>query len=198
MIQRLKTFSTSELCDGAAFPRPMDWHIKPWVGEGRIAGRAVTVDVPEGEGDVIADAILKLREGDVLVISGKGCCAYSYWGDFRSFCAKQTKAAGVVIDGAFRDAEECRKIGFPIFARAITCMTAAKKGTGAINVPISCGGVCVRPGDLVVGDENGVCVIDPGEAEEIMERAQKKRAAQEQVILEMEKTGILQTRIKRT
>lgn len=197
MIERLLTFSTSELCDGASNPRPMDYHIKPWVGEKRIAGRAVTVDVPAGEGDLIADAILQLKEGDVLVIAGKGCCRCSYWGDFRSFCAKRTRAAGVVIDGAFRDVEECREIGFPIFARAVTCPTAAKNGTGQMNVPVDCGGVRVQPGDLIVGDENGVCVIDPKEAEAIMEKAEKKRAAQERTMREMEETGVLYTRIKK-
>ena len=109
------------------------------------------MDVPAGEGDLIADAILQLKEGDVLVIAGKGCCHCSYWGDFRSFCAKRTRAAGVVIDGAFRDVEECRGIGFPIFARAVTCPTAAKNGTGQMNVPVDCGGVRVQPGDLIVG-----------------------------------------------
>ena len=131
------------------------------------------------------------------VIAGKGCCDYSYWGDFRSFCARTAGAAGVVIDGAFRDVEECREIGLPVFARAVTCITAAKKGTGSINVPVSCGGVCVRPGEIIVGDENGVCVIDPEEAEVIMEKAEKKRAAQEQVVREIRKTGILRTRIKK-
>ena len=175
----------------------MDYHIKPWVGVKRIVGRAVTVDVPAGEGDLIADAILQLKKGDVLVIAGKGCCDYSYWGDFRSFCARTAGAAGVVIDGAFRDVEECREIGLPVFARAVTCITAAKKGTGSINVPVSCGGVCVRPGEIIVGDENGVCVIDPEEAEVIMEKAEKKRAAQEQAVREMERTGILRTRMKK-
>lgn len=197
MLERLSGFSTSELCDGSSFPRAMDYHIKPWVGDKRIVGRAVTVDVPAGEGDLIADAILQLKKGDVLVIAGKGCCDYSYWGDFRSFCAKTAGAVGVVIDGAFRDVEECREIGLPVFARAVTCITAAKKGTGSINVPVSCGGVCVRPGEIIVGDENGVCVIDPEEAEAIMEKAEKKRAAQEQVVREIRKTGILRTRIKK-
>ena len=103
----------------------------------------------------------------------------------------------MVIDGAFRDVKECREIGSPVFARAVTCPTAAKKGTGSINVPVSCGGVCVRPGEIIVGDENGVCVIDPEEAEVIMEKAEKKRAAQEQVVREIRKTGILRTRIKK-
>ena len=158
MLERLSGFSTSELCDGSSFPRAMDYHIKPWVGDKRIVGRAVTVDVPAGEGDLIADAILQLKKGDV---------------------------------------EECREIGLPVFARAVTCITAAKKGTGSINVPVSCGGVCVRPGEIIVGDENGVCVIDPEEAEVIMEKAEKKRAAQEQVVREIRKTGILRTRIKK-
>ena len=79
----------------------------------------------------------------------------------------------------------------------MTCPTAAKKGTGAINVPVSCGGVCVRPGEIIVGDDNGVCVIDPAEANEIMERALKKREAQEQAVREMERTGILRTRMKK-
>lgn len=158
MLERLSGFSTSELCDGSSFPRTMDYHIKPWVGDKRIVGRAVTVDVPAGEGDLIADAILQLKKGDV---------------------------------------EECREIGLPVFARAVTCITAAKKGTGSINVPVSCGGVCVRPGEIIVGDENGVCVIDPEEAEVIMEKAEKKRAAQEQVVREIRKTGILRTRIKK-
>ena len=197
MLERLSGFSTSELCDGSSFPRTMDYHIKPWVGDKRIVGRAVTVDVPAGEGDLIADAILQLKKGDVLVIAGKGCCDYSYWGDFRSFCARTAGAAGVVIDGAFRDVEECREIGLPVFARAVTCITAAKKGTGSINVPVSCGGVCVRPGEIIVGDDNGVCVIDPAEANEIMERALKKREAQEQAVREMERTGILRTRMKK-
>ena len=65
MLERLSGFSTSELCDGSSFPRAMDYHIKPWVGDKRIVGRAVTVDVPAGEGDLIADAILQLKKGDV-------------------------------------------------------------------------------------------------------------------------------------
>lgn len=75
----------------------------------------------------------------------------------------------------------------------MTCPTAAKNGTGQINAPVDCGGVRVQPGDLIVGDENGVCVIDPKEAEAIMEKAEKKRRAEEATIKEMEETGALYT-----
>lgn len=195
LVDRLRRFSTPELCDGAGLYHAMDWQIKPWIGRKKICGPAVTVDVPSGEGGIIADAILRLREGDVLVIAGKGNCGCSYWGDHRSFCAERMRASGVVIDGAFRDMEDCEEIGFPIYARGLTCGTAAKSGAGAVNVPVSCGGVTVHPGDFVVGDVNGVVVIRPEEAEVVMERALEKRARQEAVMEEMRRTGKVITRI---
>ena len=120
LIERLRVFTTPELCDGAGLYR-----IKPWIGRTKIVGPAVTVDVPSGEGDIVADAILELQEGDVLVVAGKGNCDCSYWGDHRSICAGLMKAEGVVIDGAFRDLEGCEELGFPIYAKGLTCGTAA-------------------------------------------------------------------------
>ena len=196
-IQRLKTFTVPELCDGAGLYHAMDYRIKPQVGETKIAGPAVTVEVPDGDGGIVADGILKLREGDVLVIAGKGNCSCSYWGDHRSICASMQKAAGVVVDGGFRDLEGCEAAGFPVYARGLTCGTALKTGAGAINVPVSCGGVVVNPGDFIIGDVNGVCVIRPEEAEAVMERALEKRTRQEAVLEEMRRTGRVIPRIGR-
>ncbi len=188
IVEQIRCFTTPELCDGAGLYRSMDWRIKPWVGE-RVCGIAVTVDVPSGEGGLIADAILELAEGDVLVVAGKGNCGCSYWGDHRSTCAAMKKAAGVVIDGAFRDVEGCEKAGLPVFARGLTCGTAGKSGVGAVNVSVSCGGAAVNPGDIIAGDRNGVVVIRPDEAEEIMARAMEKRLRQEAVIKRMKEMG---------
>ena len=105
-------------------------------------------------------------------------------------------AAGVVIDGAFRDLEGCEEAGFPVFARALTCGTAQKTGEGQINVPVSCAGVAVNPGDFIVGDVNGVCVIPRDQAETVLERAAKKVAAQKRTAEEMERTGKAITRIR--
>ena len=197
LIRRLKAFSVPELCDGAGLYHSMDYQIKPRTLRTRIVGPAVTVDLPSGEGALVADAILKLEPGDVLVIAGKGNCDCSYWGDHRSTCARMMGAAGVVIDGAFRDLEGCEEADFPIFAKALTCGTAAKSGAGAINVPVSCGGVTVHPGDLVAADVNGVCVFPPEEAEAIMERAAAKRRRQEEVLEEMRRTGRVITTLKK-
>lgn len=106
------------------------------------------------------------------------------------------KAAGVVIDGAFRDLEGCEEVGFPIYAKGLTCGTAGKSGAGAIGVTVSCGGVTVRPGDIIAADVNGVCVIRPEEAEGIMERALRKKEAQERVIEEMRRTGQVIPKVK--
>ena len=195
LIERLRAFTTPELCDGAGLYHSMDYRIKPWIGRKKIVGPAVTVDVPSGEGSIVADAILALEEGDVLVIAGKGNCDCSYWGDHRSICANLMKAEGVVIDGAFRDLEGCEEAGFPVYAKGLTCGTAAKSGAGAINVPVSCGGVCVRPGDIVIGDANGVCVLTREEAEGVIERALKKIENQRYTIAEMERTGEVYTKL---
>ena len=198
LIRRLKEFTTPELCDGAGLYHAMHWQVKPRIGRTKICGPAVTVDVPSGEGGIVADAILKLSEGDILVIAGKGNCDCSYWGDHRSICAAMQKAAGVVIDGAFRDLEGCEEAGFPVYAKGLTCGTAGKSGAGAINVPVSCAGVMVEPGDLIVGDCNGVIVLKPEEAEGVMERALDKRTRQEYVIAEMQRTGKVMPKVPKT
>ena len=196
LFERLREFTVPELCDGAGVFSAMDYHIKPWIGRTKIVGRALTVKVPAGEGAIVSRAIELAGEGDVIVIAGQGVCQCSYWGDHRSLCARLQGAAGVVIDGAFRDLEGCEEAGFPVFARALTCGTAQKTGEGQINVPASCAGVAVNPGDFIVGDVNGVCVIPRDQAETVLERAAKKVAAQKRAAEEMERTGKAVTRIQ--
>ena len=196
LFERLREFTVPELCDGAGVFSAMDYHIKPWIGRTKIVGRALTVKVPAGEGAIVSRAIELAGEGDVIVIAGQGVCQCSYWGDHRSLCARLQGAEGVVIDGAFRDLEGCEEAGFPVFARALTCGTAQKTGEGQINVPVSCAGVAVNPGDFIVGDVNGVCVIPRDQAETVLERAAKKVAAQKRAAEEMERTGKAVTRIQ--
>ena len=196
LFERLREFTVPELCDGAGVFSAMDYHIKPWIGRTKIVGRALTVKVPAGEGAIVSRAIELAGDGDAIVIAGQGVCQCSYWGDHRSLCARLQGAAGVVIDGAFRDLEGCEEAGFPVFARALTCGTAQKTGEGQINVPVSCAGVAVNPGDFIVGDVNGVCVIPRDQAETVLERAAKKVAAQKRAAEEMERTGKAVTRIQ--
>ena len=188
LMCELARFSTPELCDGMEDFRAMCWEIKPFVG-GRIIGRAYTVDAPAGSSNLVTRAIEEAAEGDVIVIAGHGNCYGSLWGDHRSLCASLRKAAGVVIDGAFRDIEGCREAGFPVYARAVVCGALKKSDYGALKGPVCCGGVPVEQGDIICGDENGVVVIKPQEAEGVVERAPAKAKRQAEVRAEVLKTG---------
>lgn len=178
LLKRIGAYSTPELCDGMKPFRAMHYEVKPWVGT-KIIGPAFPVHVPMGSSDLVSQAIEAAQEGDILVLAAQGNCYGSVWGDFKSLCAKSRKLGGVVIDGAFRDFKGCQEVGFPVFARAVVCGAVQKTEYGALNVPVSCAGVAVRPGDIIVGDENGVCVIALDEAEEILARTQAKVEKQE-------------------
>lgn len=196
IIEELRGFTTSELCDGAEAYQTMDYPIKRRVSDKKIVGPAFTVDPPKGVSGIVPDAILQAKPGDVLVIAGKECCNHSYWGDHRSLCASMKGLEGVVIDGAFRDLEGCEEVDFPIFARTVTPGSCKKEAEGVLGVPVDCGGVRVNPGDLIIGDCNGVLVIRLEEAKQIMERAKQKVLAQYQVVEEMKATGKIIPRVK--
>lgn len=195
ILKQLREFSVPELCDGMGIYNIMDNDIKPMVTQQKIIGPALTVKVPIGEGAIVTKALEMVKPGEVIVIAGHGNCKSSYWGDHRSFCAKFQKAQGVVIDGAFRDIEGCEEIGFPIYAKGITPGTAGKSGVGEINVSVSCGGAIVNPGDIVVGDRNGVCVIPLEKVEEVMEKARRKIKAQKWTLEEMKRTRVVMPRV---
>lgn len=195
-IKALADFSTPELCDDTGLYHSMHREIRHFVGKSKIIGTALTVDVPSDEGGIIADTILQLKPGDVLIVAGKGNCDASCWGDYRSICAAMMNAEGVVIDGAFRDSDGCEEAGFLIFARGITCGIALKSNVGAINIPVSCGGVSVNLGDFIIADRNGFCVLKPEETEKAMKGALDKRQRQEATIAEKKRTRKVQTKVK--
>ncbi len=197
ILKKLSNYSTPELCDGAGPDgyRTMAFRIQRQITDEKIVGTAFTVQVPYGGGGIVPDAILAANKGDVLVIAAENSGNAALWGDHRSLCALRKGLAGVVIDGAYRDLEGCAKAGFPIFATNITPGGGGKKPEGALNVPVVCGDIEVHPGDYIVGDENGVIVIRPEEAEVIMERADRKMRAEAATIRKMEETGEILPRV---
>lgn len=189
LLAEIARYSVPELCDGMTLYHTMSPAIRMFVGEGRVVGTAFTIDVPVGEGGYVAEALLHVKAGDMIVIAGKENIGSSYWGDHRSICAGKLGAAGVIIDGAFRDIDGCKAVGVPIFARGVTPGTALKTGSGRRGTAVACGGVVVNPGDIVVGDKNGICVFPAVEAEDILQRTREKVNNQNATIALMEKTG---------
>ena len=154
--------------------------IKPLFENIKLVGKAVTVQTFEGDWAKPVEATDVAKEGDVIVVYA-GSKDVAPWGELASWSCKQKGIAGFVIDGAVRDVDEIRRIQFPVFARCVVPNAGEPKGFGEINAEITCGGVEVRPGDWIIGDDNGVVVVPKERAYEIARRAKEVWKAEERV-----------------
>lgn len=140
----------------------------------QVVGPAITVSVPAGGFDMIKLGIQEAQPGDVLVVSAQGYTTCALWGGNLSLGTQKRGVAGLIMDGAVRDVPEIRELGFPTFARATaTAPAAINPPTGEVNVAIACGGVVVRPGDIVVADEDGIVIVPPESMDEIAAEAER-------------------------
>jgi 4-hydroxy-4-methyl-2-oxoglutarate aldolase len=155
--------------------------IKPaWPGA-KILGPALTVRTFPADNLMIHKAVTLAKPGDVLVVNAGGYADYAVVGDLPGLSCKVHGIAGVVIDGATRDAEGLQAIGFPVFSRSVLPAGPFKDSPGAINVPVSCGGVPVHPGDIIVGDADGVMVVPQQHASDVLARS-RAAVAKEQAM----------------
>ena len=145
---------------------------------GRLLGTALTVRVRAGDNLMIHKALQLGRAGDVLVVDGGGAVDRALFGDIMKNVARMRGFAGVVIDGAIRDAAAYREDDFPCYARGVCHRGPYKDGPGEINVPVSVCGMVVNPGDIVVGDDDGVVFIAPAEAREVAAASRRKAGAE--------------------
>jgi regulator of RNase E activity RraA len=136
-----------------------------------MCGPAVTVRVRPGDNLMIHKALMMVKPGDVLVIDGGADVTQALVGGLMRTTCVAKKLAGLVIDGAVRDLCEWAEEGMPIFARGHTHRGPSKDGPGEINIPIACAGMAVMPGDLIVGDADGVIAIPAAEAAQMLERS---------------------------
>ena len=148
-----------------------------------FSGQASTVSTLAGDNGSIHAAMRIINAGEVLVIDGGGYTERAIWGGILNTIAKKKKVAGVVIDGSIRDINELREMDIPIFAIGGTPAGPHKGWGGEIDSNISCGGVSVSPGDLIVGDNDGVVVIPLAQKDTVLELS-KKKLEQEKKILD--------------
>jgi 4-hydroxy-4-methyl-2-oxoglutarate aldolase len=142
--------------------------IKPLKEEYKLAGRAFTVKIPVGENLSVLKAISEAKPGDILVVDAKGDQYRAIAGDFVVGMAQTLGICGLVVDGVIRDIVGIKALNFPVFSRGTTVAASGKAGVGEVNVPISCGGVPVNPGDIIVGDADGVVVIPQAKEQQIL------------------------------
>ncbi|MBS5062688.1 MAG: RraA family protein [Hungatella hathewayi] len=146
----------------------------------KVVGTAMTVETDNGDNFPIHVASYSVKEdGYVMVIDGKGYTGRAYFGDLIMGACQAAGFKGMVIDGCTRDRDGNVELGFPVYSRGFMPRGPIKKDEGNINTPIMCGGVKVEPGDLVVGDSDGVCVIPREHIETVLSEAEKKLAYEE-------------------
>jgi 4-hydroxy-4-methyl-2-oxoglutarate aldolase len=150
----------------------MDPAIRAMQSDVRIAGPAVTVRAPGMDGTIVGYALGQVRPGDVLVIDRCGDHRHAAFGGLVAYACKVAGLAGIIIDGVATDIGEVRKYKVPLWCRGLSAVTTKRIGlAGEFCVPVSCGGVAVSPGDVIIADECGIVVLDRVEAEAAAERA---------------------------
>lgn len=147
-----------------------------------LLGTAFTVKVSEGDNLMFHKAMDMAQEGDVIVIDARGDTSRAIFGELMiSYCVER-KIAGVIVDGAVRDAEALAEMDIAIYARGISPNGPYKNGPGEINLPVSFGGQVVRPGDIILGDSDGIIVVRPEEAEAILALTREIEAKEDDIM----------------
>jgi 4-hydroxy-4-methyl-2-oxoglutarate aldolase len=165
----------------------MDPALRAVLPERRVAGTAVTVRIPGPDSALLHHALGLVRPGDFLVIDRCGDRRHACWGGVVTFNAKHAGVVGAVVDGYATDFEEVRRRDFPLWCLGPSPITTKILGLGgALNLPVSCGGVTVRPGDAVLADESGILVLDPAEIDAVADEALARQAREPEVLRRIE------------
>ena len=174
LVKAASKFQASILADVGGRRGSLGGSIQPLSKSMKVAGPAFTVEVRPGDNLMIHAALQLAKPGDVIVVEGKGDLSCALTGALMAAHAQKAGIAGFIIDGAVRDTDDCAKGSFPIFAAGANPNGPIKATGGRINWPVSLAGTAVNPGDLIVGDADGVVVVPRETAAEIVKGAQAK------------------------
>jgi regulator of RNase E activity RraA len=183
LLARYRGLASSNVADAMGRFGFMDAGIRSRSGF-PLCGLAVTVQCRPADNLMVHKALQVAKPGDIVVVSTCGSTTSAVFGELMCHTAAAAKLGGIVVDGAIRDVDGITRLGMPAYSRSVCPGSCDKDGPGEINVPISCGGTVVSPGDIVVGDDDGVAVVPRASAAEIIELVlqlmdrEKKRIAE--------------------